>query len=132
MVIPVVRLGVHYYHGALRRLVTRLGLRASKRLLLLSQPLDAREMLRIGFLDEVVTAPERLRQRLDTLAELIAGAPVPAVVSGMKRDLNRIANGDMDSAATDSAWAESVRSPVVASAAAEQISGRRRRRESRA
>lgn len=131
MVIPVSRLGVHYYHGALLRLVTRLGLGASKRLLLLGQPIDAQEMLRIGFLDEVVTTPDRLRQRIETLAALIADAPVPAVLSGMKRDLNRIAKGDMDSALTDLSWAKSVQSRSVAIAAAKQIAGRRRRRESR-
>jgi enoyl-CoA hydratase/carnithine racemase len=131
MIIPVSRLGVHYYHGGLRRLVTRLGLGASKRLLLLSQPMDSQEMLRIGFLDEIVTTPERLRQRIDTLAELIAAAPVSAVVCGMKRDLNRVANGDMDSAATESAWAKSLQSPGVAIAAAEQVAARRRRKKSR-
>jgi enoyl-CoA hydratase/carnithine racemase len=131
MVIPVSRLGVHYYHGGLRRLVTRLGLGVSKRLLLLGQPIDAEEMLRIGFLDEVVTTPERLVQRIDALADLIAGAPVPTILSGMKRDLNRIAKGDMDSTATDSAWAQSVLSPAVAIAAAEQIAARRRRKKPR-
>ena len=131
MVIPVSRLGVHYYHGGLVRLATRLGLGASKRLLLLGQPIDAEEMLRIGFLDEVVTTLQKLRQRMDALADLIAGAPAPAILAGMKRDLNRIAKGDIDSTATDLAWAESVRSPAVAVAAAEQIVARRRRSEHR-
>ena len=131
MLIPVSRFGIHYYHGGLLRLATRLGLGASKRLLLFGQPIDAEEMLRIGFLDEVVTTPERLRQRMDTLANIIANAPVPAVLSGMKRDLNRIAKGDMDSTATDLAWAESVLSPAVAIAAAEQTTARSRRREPR-
>lgn len=128
MAIPASRLGVHYYHGGLRRLVTRLGLGASKRLLLLGQPIDADDMLRIGFLDEVVTSSEALQERIDVLADLLAGAPVPDVLCGMKRDLNRIANGDMDSTATDSAWAESVGSPTVAAEAAKHIMARRRRR----
>ena len=82
--------------------------------------------------DEVVTTPERLRQRIEAIAELIARAPFPAILSGMKRDLNRIATGDLDSAATDLAWAESVRSTAVAIAAAEQIAARRRRKKRRA
>lgn len=125
IVIPASQLGVHYYHGGLRRFVTRLGLGAAKRLLLLSQPLDATEMLRIGFLDEIVPTAEALQQRIDEIADTLATAPVPAVFVGMKRALNRLAQGDMDSGATDAAWEESMRSPAVAVAAAERIAARR-------
>jgi enoyl-CoA hydratase len=126
MAVPAVELGVHYYHGGLRRFVTRLGLGAAKRLLLLSSSMDAVEMLRIGFLDEIVDTPETLEQRIDVLANTLVAMPAPAVVAGMKRALNRIALGEMDSALTDTAWAESVRSPIVAAAAAKRIATRDR------
>ena len=125
MAIPASQLGVHYYHGGLRRFVTRLGLGAAKRLLLLSQPLEAADMLRIGFLDEIASSAEALQQRIDEVAQLVTAAPVLAVFVGMKRALNRLAQGEMDSGATDAAWAESVRSPAVAVAAAERIAARR-------
>jgi enoyl-CoA hydratase len=131
IIVPAARLGVHYYHGGLRRFVTRLGLGASKRLLLLGQRIDAKEMLRIGYLDEVVATPEALEERIDVLADLLAGAPVPRVLFGMKRDLNRIANGDMDSTATDFAWKQSIESPGVGVAAAKHIRLRRRKRPTR-
>jgi enoyl-CoA hydratase/carnithine racemase len=126
MAVPASQLGVHYYHGGLRRFVTRLGLAAAKRLLLLSQPLDAAELLRVGFLDEIAPTAEALQGRIDAIADTLAAAPVPAVLAGMKRALNRLAEGDMDSGATDAAWAESVRSPAVAVAATERMAARRR------
>jgi enoyl-CoA hydratase len=129
VVIPASRLGVHYYHGGLRRFVTRLGLGASMRLLVMSQQMDAAEMLRIGFLNEVVATPELLHARIAEIADALARLPVPAVVDGMKRALNRIAQGDMDSGEADAAWAASVRSQSVARAAAERLAAARRAKE---
>lgn len=129
MVIPASRLGVHYYHGGLRRFVTRLGLGASMRLFVMSQRMDATEMLRIGFLNEVVATPELLQDRIAEIADTLVRLPVPSVVEGMKRALNRIAQGDMDSGAADAAWAASVRSRSVALAAAERLAAARRAKE---
>lgn len=127
ILVPAAQLGVHYYHGGLRRFVTRLGLGPSKRLLLLGQQIDSEEMLRIGYLDEVVATRTALQQRIEVFADRLARAPVPSVLFGMKRDLNRIAAGDMDSTATDLAWEQSVESPGVAVAAAEHIRQHRRK-----
>ena len=124
MVVPASELGVHYYHGGLRRFVTRLGLSAATRLFLLSQPIDAAEMLRIGFLHEVVPTIDDLQNRIDEIASHLAAAPVPAVLTSMKRALHRIARGDMNSDATDAAWEASVRSPAVSRAAAERLNVR--------
>jgi enoyl-CoA hydratase len=126
MAVPAAELGVHVYHGGLRRFVTRLGLGAAKRLLLLAQSIDSSEMLRIGFLDEIVDTSEALQQRIHALADVLVAAPAPAAVYGMKQALNRIAQGEMAPGATNAAWAESVRSPIVAAAATERLARRRR------
>ncbi len=94
MFMPAARLGLHYYAGGLRRYVSRLGLNAAKTLFLTAAKLDAAELLRIGYLTEVVPA-ERLMPRAMELAGVIA-ANAPIAVQGMKRALNDIARGEPD------------------------------------
>lgn len=91
MFMPATRLGLHFYPGGMQRYVSRLGLDVSKRLFLTAEKLDAEEMLRIGFLTELVEAGT-LQERLDALtAVLLDMAPIPLV--GVKRHLNLIARG---------------------------------------
>ncbi len=91
---PAARLGLHYYPSGLRRYVTRLGLGAAKRLFLLAGPVGGGELLRMGYLDELVE-PDALDERVEALAAaLLAGAPL--AVKGMKASLDEIARGDFD------------------------------------
>jgi enoyl-CoA hydratase/carnithine racemase len=94
MFMPAARLGLHYYPGGLRRYVTRLGLSAAKRLFLTAETVEAQELLRIGYLDEVVP-PERLWPRVDALAATLSDM-APIAVQGMKRAMNQIARGEYD------------------------------------
>jgi len=99
MFMPAARFGLHYYPGGLRRYVAAVGLAQAKRVFLTGQTLRATEMLRIGFLTELVT-----RKRLEaTVADYVAAIEAcdPAVVTSMKRQLNAI------SAGSDSALASS-------------------------
>lgn len=101
MFMPAARLGLHYYESGLRRYATRLGLSTAKRLFLTAQPVEADELLHIGFVDELV-APDALSARVDELATLLA-ANAPLAVQGMKRALNAIAAGTADSASIEAA-----------------------------
>ena len=94
MVMPAPKIGLHYYASGMRRYVERLGLAASKKLFLVGEPMDCTEMLRVGFLDELIE-PSALKNRTDALASIIAGN-APAALAGMKRHLNRIAHGKYD------------------------------------
>ena len=96
---PASRLGVHYYLSGMRRYVTRLGLGAAKRLFLTGVPMGAHELLKIGYLDEVVRGDE-LAARVDAFAALLASR-APLAVRGMKRALNAIARGNPDAAEVD-------------------------------
>jgi enoyl-CoA hydratase len=88
---PAARLGLHYYPSGLRRYVAHLGLQAAKQLFLLARHADAADLLRIGYLDELV-APEVLDATVDRwVAALAAGAPL--AVRGMKCSLNELATG---------------------------------------
>lgn len=100
MFMPAARIGLQYYPGGLRRYTTRLGLGAAKKLFLTAQPIQADEMLRIGYLDEIVPA-SGLAARVDELAETLAGL-APLALEGMKKALNDIARAELnDDAARD-------------------------------
>lgn len=97
MFMPASRLGIVYYPSGLRRYVTRLGLAAAKKLFLTAQPMETEELLRIGYLDEVV-APDKLMARVDELASQIS-ANAPLSLAGHKKALNEVAAGQLDRAA---------------------------------
>jgi enoyl-CoA hydratase/carnithine racemase len=94
MFMPAARLGIVYYPSGLRRYVNRLGLGAAKRMFLTAEPIASDELLRIGYLDEVVP-PGDLMARVDALAETIS-ANAPMALAATKRALNEIAAGVLD------------------------------------
>jgi enoyl-CoA hydratase/carnithine racemase len=111
MFMPAARFGLHYYPGGLRRSVGAVGLAQAKRIFLTGQTLRAQEMLRIGFLTELVP-----RGRLEqTLAETLAAIEQcePAVVQSMKRQLNAIAAGHRAQAEARTAYDASLRSATL-------------------
>jgi enoyl-CoA hydratase/carnithine racemase len=91
MFMPAARLGLHFYTGGMVRYITRLGLNQAKRLFLTSEKIESKEMLEIGFLNEIVE-PEQLRVRVDELSEQIASM-APLALLGIKKHLNLIARG---------------------------------------
>jgi enoyl-CoA hydratase len=97
LLMPAARLGIIYYPSGIERYVARLGVAAAKKLFLTAQPIDADEMLRIGYLDEAVPAGE-LNARVDALAATLA-ANAPLALAGLKRAINEIAGGRLDRAA---------------------------------
>lgn len=99
MFMPASKLGLHYYTEGLVRWTHRLGLGAAKYLFLTSSAIPAQEMLRVGYLDQLV-APEELDAAVDRLAGSLE-ANAPRTVEGMKQALNQIARGELDRAASD-------------------------------
>jgi enoyl-CoA hydratase/carnithine racemase len=94
LLMPAARLGIVYYASGIRRYVSRLGVGAAKQLFLTAQPIDAAEMLRVGYLDTVVPADE-LMPRAEALAEtLVANAPL--AIAGLKRAINEAVAGALD------------------------------------
>jgi enoyl-CoA hydratase len=94
LLMPAARLGIVYYGSGIRRYVTRLGVAAAKKLFMTAQPIDADEMLDIGYLDEAVPA-ESLMARAEALAATLA-ANAPLAVAGLKRAINETAAGNLD------------------------------------
>src|SRR6516164_5058628 len=93
LLMPAAQLGIVYYASGIRRYVTRLGVAAAKKLFLTAQPIDAAEMLQIGYLDEVVAAGD-LMSRAEALAATLA-TNAPLAVAGLKRAINEAA-GTLD------------------------------------
>lgn len=90
---PAARLGLHYYPSGLQRYVSRLGLSAAKRLFLRAETVPADELLRLGYLDDLV-APADLDAAVERIASsLLAGAPL--ALRGMKLSLNEVARGEL-------------------------------------
>ncbi len=126
IMMPAGQIGLHYYASGIRRYVTRMTPGAAKRLFLLGETLEAEEMLRIGYLDEIVPDLDALHARVDVIAGLIANAPSAEVIQSMKRAINRIADANMDPAEADAASAASRRSPIVGQAVAARLAARKK------
>lgn len=94
LLMPAARLGIVYYESGIRRYVTRLGIGAAKKLFMTAQPIVATEMLRIGYLDEIVP-PDRLMARIEELAATLT-ANAPLAVAGLKQAINQTAAGTLD------------------------------------
>ncbi len=93
MFMPAAKLGLHFYPGGLVRYATRLGLDQAKRLFLTAKQIDADEMLRIGFLTELVK-PDELDDSLQALTDELCSM-APLALLGIKKHLNLIARGQL-------------------------------------
>ncbi len=112
MFMPAAKFGLHYYPGGLRRFVTRLGSPFTKKLFLTGQVIDAAEMLRVGFLNELVPANE-LPVRVEAYVDAILAGEAGAVAS-MKRHIDGLAAGTWRDAEGREAYQTSLASPEVA------------------
>jgi enoyl-CoA hydratase/carnithine racemase len=93
---PAARFGLHYYPGGLRRFVTRLGCSTAKKIFLTGMTLESEELLRTGFLTDLVERGE-LQSRIALYQENIGRCDAQAVRS-MKRHINAFAAGEWDEA----------------------------------
>jgi enoyl-CoA hydratase/carnithine racemase len=108
MCMPAASFGLHYYPGGLRRFVARLGPVATKSLFLAGRTLQAEEMLRIGYLNELVAPgdlPASILEYERALVECERG-----VVASMKRHIDGLAAGTWDDAEGRRAYENSLRS----------------------
>ena len=113
MTVPAARMGLHFYASGMRRMVTRLGLGTAKKILLTCAQLPADEMLRIGFLSELVADQAALDQAVERLTGELADM-APLALLPMKRALDQIADAALDLAATQEAILRADRSADLA------------------
>jgi enoyl-CoA hydratase/carnithine racemase len=94
MFMPASRFALHYYPGGLRRYVNRLGLSAASKLFLTGMTIESDEMLRNGFLTELVE-PGQMAQRVEAYLRAIDLTDC-GVVAQMKRHLRSVAERTVD------------------------------------
>jgi enoyl-CoA hydratase/carnithine racemase len=109
MFMPAARFGLHYYPGGLRRFVTRLGPAATKKIFLTAASLGDEELLRIGFLTELVDRRE-LAATLDRYRDDIRRCE-PEAVRSMKQHIDAIAHGTWNEELGRAAYQNSLQSP---------------------
>jgi enoyl-CoA hydratase/carnithine racemase len=109
---PAARFGLHYYPGGLRRFVTRLGAPATKKIFLTARTLHAQELLRIGYLQELVPLDE-LACEVDRYTAALAACSALAVGS-MKQHIDAIAAGSWQEEDGRAAYESSLKSSDTA------------------
>jgi enoyl-CoA hydratase len=114
LAMPAAKIGLQYYASGLRRFVERIGPDATKRLFLTAETISCEELLRIGYVTELVEA-DRLEARVDQLADAIAGL-APMAVKRTKVAINQLSADTTDLAAIQSSHVASVRSSEHAEA----------------
>lgn len=124
MFMPAARFGLHYYADGLRRYVSRLGPTAARKLMLTGCTIEAGEMLRIGFLTDLVELQDLDPTVARYVAHLLAGDR--GAIAAMKESLNQLAQ--VDSAILDSLHARflaSLQSDALEQRLADALSARR-------
>jgi enoyl-CoA hydratase len=96
MFMPAAKIGLHYYPNGIKRWQSRLGLQTAKRLFLTAEKIDGLEMLRIGFIDELVAADQLDVRVSNRIQQLLSVAP--QALEDMKKSLNECARGEFDHA----------------------------------
>lgn len=106
---PAAKIGLQYYASGLRRFVERIGPDATKRLFLTAETISAGDLLRFGYLTEIVPAPE-LTARVNELAAAVSALAPMAVtltkaaindIAGLSPDMDRIQSGHVSSIRSD-------------------------------
>ncbi len=106
MFMPAARFAMHYYPGGLRRYVNKLGLSAASKLFLTGMTIESEEMLRIGFLTELVTRPQLAARTEEYLAAL--DLTDARVVGLMKQHLREVAERTVDYSKLEAQYQQSL------------------------
>lgn len=112
MFIPAGRFGLHYYPGGIRRFTNQLGPSAAKKIFLTCLPIHDEEMLRIGYLNELVE-PSELASTIDRYVNALCETE-QSVARSMKKHINHLAQGDEDESLGKLEYQASLRSPELA------------------
>jgi enoyl-CoA hydratase/carnithine racemase len=111
MFVPAAKFGLHYHPDGIRRFVQRVGPVAAKKVFMLGKTLHADEMLRVGFLTDLVDQ-QNLDATIDEyLASVLAGEA--SVMSSIKQNIDAFAHGDWDSAQWVDRYHATLQSDVI-------------------
>jgi enoyl-CoA hydratase/carnithine racemase len=121
MFMPAVRFALHYYPSGLRRYVERLGHAAATKLFLSGEPIEAEEMLRVGFLTDLVAA-EALGDTVQRyVAAFVQGDA--AAIAATKASLAALAGGRADDALLEQRFLQSLVSAELRARLSRRLAG---------
>ncbi len=112
MFIPAARFGLHYFPDGIRRFTQRVGPTAAKKIFMLGTSMDCDEMLRVGFLSDLVAAEELASTVDDYLGALHECES--AVVASMKKNIDAFAAGDLEAGIWIKQYYNCLNSPEMA------------------
>lgn len=118
LLMPAANIGLHYYPGGLRRYVTRLGLGTATRLMLTGLPMPAQELLRVGYLTDLVE-PEDMHETVNRYIKASMQTE-PNVIREMKAGMLSIA----DSTQVDDQLMQRMQAAYQASARSDALAQR--------
>lgn len=111
LMMPASRMGLHYYPEGIRRYVGMLGLAAAKKLFLTARTIDDHEMLRIGFLNDLVVRDDLAATVQSYIDDILACES--KVLATMKMDLAATAYGNADPSVLRSHYQDALVSPEL-------------------
>jgi enoyl-CoA hydratase/carnithine racemase len=94
MRVPAAAFGLCYPPDGIRRIVARLGVPVAKRILVAADELTADEMLRLGVVDKLVSAPGAMNAAMRLANQIAALAPL--AVSSMLEIIGQVETGELD------------------------------------
>ena len=93
--VPPAKIGINYEPDGIKRMVNILGYRIVKRLLILGETFDAKDLYEIGFLDFLEEDDISLKNRISTLHQYFL-ENAPLAVSGMKKTLLELSDNNFE------------------------------------
>ncbi len=93
--VPPVKIGVNYEPEGIKRMINILGYQIVKRLLILGETFDAKDLYKIGFLDFLEEDDISLKNRISILNDYFL-ENAPLAVSGIKKTLLEFSNDNFE------------------------------------
>jgi enoyl-CoA hydratase/carnithine racemase len=112
MFIPAAKFGLHYHPDGIRRFVQRVGPVPAKKIFMLGRTMDADEMFRVGFLNELVSQ-EDLMTTVDDYQKSILECEAK-VSASMKKNIDAFAEGDLNSEVWRQKYCDTIGSKEIA------------------
>ena len=87
IMVPPAKIGIHYHPAGIKRFLNIFGASATKRLLLTATKMSEKELINVGFFDEIINEGENVIERALDFIKLCKELS-PEAVRGMKLSIN--------------------------------------------
>ena len=100
VMVPPAKIGIHYHPVGIKRFLNIFGTSITKRLLLTATKISARELMGVGFFDQIINDGENVIEKAHSFIEQCKGLS-PEAVGGMKLSINDIVMNTLDTKSLD-------------------------------